>query len=220
MTAGHELGRTRAQVLQLLQRSTRPMTVVEIADSMHLHKNSVRFHLDSLVELDFAERSKEYTGHQGRPHLVYLATENSPNMTDESLLDLCQVILRNFVMTLPDPRAQAEEAGFHWGVDRAVQRANAPTDTTAADDTAEPDEIDALAEMMASQGFASTREGDQLTFTRCPYKLAAVSDDDMVAICALHHGMAKGFMSTHSENSIAPGDILTGPGCTVAVQRS
>ncbi len=201
------MGRTCAQVLQLLQSSTRPLTVVEIADSMHLHKNSVRFHLDSLIESGFATRFKEHTGTQGRPHLVYLATEDSPAVKDESLLELVQVILRNFVVALPDAADRSEAAGYQWGA------------TLAASATAAPDDpIDSLAGTMNSQGFATRRDGDTLEFTRCPYKLAAVDDADMVAICALHHGMTRGYLRA-SDSRLTADEVEAGPGCTVAVRR-
>lgn len=208
MTRGHGLGRTCAQVLQLLQSSTQPLTVVEIAESMHLHKNSVRFHLDSLIEMGFASRSKEHTGAQGRPRLAYFAAEDSPIMKDESLLDLFQVILRNFVMPLPDAEARAHDAGVSWGANIAAQEA--PSRKGA-------NQLESVGAMMTEQGFTCRRDGDSITFTRCPYLLAAVDEAEMVAICALHHGMVTGYVN-HNDPSIAPDDVVMEPRCTITVR--
>lgn len=208
MTRGHGLGRTCAQVLQLLQSSTQPLTVVEIAESMHLHKNSVRFHLDSLIEMGFATRSKEHSGAQGRPRLTYEAAEDSPTLKDESLLDLFQVILRNFVMPLPDSEARAHEAGVRWGASIASQEEPASPGA---------DPLEAVGTMMAEHGFTCRRDADSLTFTRCPYLLAAIDDAEMETICTLHHGMITGYVS-HNEPSITPDDVVMEPRCTITVR--
>lgn len=212
MSSAHGIGRTRAQVLQILQGSTRPLTVTEIAQTMHLHANSVRFHLDSLIESGFATSSKHHDGQQGRPRLLYSVTDASPLMLDQSLLDFCRVLLRDFVMSLPNPFRKAEESGFKWGVSRAEEHdEKVPPET---------DDIDVLTEMMATSGFVSTREGDQIAFTRCPYKVAAVEGDDLAVICSVHHGMIQGFLNQRSGGEIAPDDVTMGPGCTFSVNRS
>lgn len=201
--AGHGLGPTRAKVLKLLQESVGAMSVSEIAEHIGIHKNSARFHLDSLAEHGYVTRDKLLTGETGRPKLVYRATAASPNVTPEHLSNLCQILIRNFLVEKVDGTQLAEQAGYEWGVEHG-----------------RPDEeqgiLNSLAHILAEQGFAPTVAREQIWFDHCPYRSAHIDGDDLRAVCALHKGMVKGYLDT-SGSRLTTGDLKVGPTCTLAL---
>lgn len=53
------LGRTRADVLEMLRTADGPLGVREVAQRTELHQNTARFHLEALVEAGLAVREGE-----------------------------------------------------------------------------------------------------------------------------------------------------------------
>ena len=53
------LGRSRADVLDMLRAADGPLGVREVAQRMGLHPNTARFHLEALVEAGLAVRETE-----------------------------------------------------------------------------------------------------------------------------------------------------------------
>lgn len=88
---------TRVEVLRLLQVATRPLAVPEVAEAVGRHENTVREHLDRLVEARFATRSVESRGTRGRPRILYGAVPRAAGATlDERLRDgLTRVFLED-----------------------------------------------------------------------------------------------------------------------------
>src|SRR5680860_116471 len=66
-------GVSRVQVLEVLRAQTAPLAVVVVADRVGLHPNTVRLHLDQLVEAGLVAREPEPRDRPGRPRLVYVA---------------------------------------------------------------------------------------------------------------------------------------------------
>ena len=65
---------SRMAVLDLLRASDNGLGVVEVAAHVGLHQNTVRSHLDLLVEAGYAVRRTEAPSGPGRPRVVYEAT--------------------------------------------------------------------------------------------------------------------------------------------------
>jgi predicted ArsR family transcriptional regulator len=53
------LGRSRADVLDMLRAADNPLGVRDVAQQTGLHPNTARFHLEALVEAGLAERETE-----------------------------------------------------------------------------------------------------------------------------------------------------------------
>ena len=71
---------SRVAVLEMLREVGGPMGVRELAERMNLHNNTVRKHLDLLVENGFATRLRDGAARRGRPRYVYVASpESSPS---------------------------------------------------------------------------------------------------------------------------------------------
>jgi len=58
---------SRAAVLELLRSRAQPLGVSEVARDVGLHQNTVRSHLDLLVESGFAVRAQRGTARTGPP---------------------------------------------------------------------------------------------------------------------------------------------------------
>lgn len=186
----HGLGPTRTRVLSLLQSACDPLTVGAVAEELELHKNSARFHLDALVDAGYAERSTEPSGRTGRPPLLYTATSESPTISNAHLLELTTVLLDEFVAREPDGAEQALAAGRRWGRDTRDE----PT-------------VEGLKDQLARRGFGVQQEGDELVFTRCPFR-EAISPEQLPMVCAVHQGLLDGFVE---DSAIQIGTIAVGP---------
>lgn len=187
----HGLGPTRTRVLSLLQSTSGPLTVGEVAAELELHKNSARFHLDALVDAGFAERSTQPSGRTGRPPLLYTATDESPTIGNAHLLELTNVLLGEFVAPSDDATQRARVAGFNWG-----------SATREAD--AEPT-VDLVLERLGRRGFGVMENDGDLTFTRCPFR-EVISEEQLPLVCAIHQGLLEGFV-TGSTIEVGPIDV-------------
>jgi predicted ArsR family transcriptional regulator len=64
---------TRAELLRLLRAAERPRTAADLAAATGLHVNTVRSHLELLVDVALAVRGVEAPHGPGRPQVGYLA---------------------------------------------------------------------------------------------------------------------------------------------------
>lgn len=207
MTA-HGLGPTRARVLGLLQSAGDPLSVNQVAEQLEMHRNSVRFHLDALVEKGYVAQSVASTGVPGRPPLHYTATADSPTISNMHMAEMVEVLLHRFVAPSPDPESMAIQAGRDWGL-RVVE-----DDPDAGDG----DTLTDLARYFGHRGFTASSRDDALTFTRCPFR-GNVDDEVMPLICAMHRGFVEGYLevsgSPEKLRHLTPGDEV----CTVVFER-
>src|SRR5579875_2488050 len=86
------LGDSRARVLETLQTARAPLTVGDVAAKSGLHPNTVRFHLDGLVEHGLAERHTEQRATPGRPRALYTAHRGSAPAGQRSYRLLAQIL--------------------------------------------------------------------------------------------------------------------------------
>lgn len=193
----HGLGPTRARALTLLQRAAEPASVGEVADGLGVHRNSARFHLDALVEAGYAERAVSTPRSQGRPPLVYSATSAAPAMNNVHLLELIDVLLDGVLAGTPDAEAVGERAGRQWGA--ALVEPGASADRVAGD----------LVGHLAERGFGIERDGDDLRFTRCPFR-GIVAPERMPVVCAIHQGLIEGYLGA-SEGGLRASRLAIGP---------
>ena len=72
------LGRSRADVLDLLRAAGGPLGVRDVAQRTGLHPNTARFHLEALTETGLAVRETEDREAPGRPRIGYRAAADGP----------------------------------------------------------------------------------------------------------------------------------------------
>lgn len=179
------MSRARAIVLERLSRLRQPVTVAELSGMTGQHPNTLREHLDALVEAGFVARSlDEPPGGRGRgrPALRYEvrpAEEAQPQVREYA--HLAGALAGHLSRTSADPQRDAEDAGRHWGRDLVAQDPPAPGADRARHVLAVLDRL----------GFEPEHGPDGLVLLlRCPLLEAARRQPDVV--CHVHLGLVQG----------------------------
>jgi predicted ArsR family transcriptional regulator len=184
------LGRSRADVLDVLRGAAGPLGVREVAQRVGLHANTARFHLEALVETGLAVRAAEDRETPGRPRIGYRAVADSPAGGRRYRL-LAEMLTSLIAATMPAPGKAAEEAGREWGAYLTEQPP--PYQRPAAAEA-----VTKLAAIMTELGFApeltAGADGQYLIGLRhCPFREVAERHQDV--ICSLHLGMMRGTLA-------------------------
>jgi predicted ArsR family transcriptional regulator len=184
------LGESRTRVLHVLQGADAALGVTEVAEQVHLHPNTARFHLDALVEVGLAERASEDREQPGRPRTLYTASAGSA-LTGRRSYRLLAEILASFVAAQSAQPAQAAiKAGEAWG--RYLAERPAPFQhTDAAAGTKQ------LVRTLDDVGFAPeavTVAGEQqILLHHCPFR--EVADQHRDVVCSIHLGLMQGLLA-------------------------
>jgi predicted ArsR family transcriptional regulator len=183
----------------VLRGSESPLSIVAIADLLHVHPNTVRFHLKHLVERGQVEQVEPSRSSPGRPPLMFRAREGMDPTAPRNYLLLAEVLTAD-LGTERDFATKAKRAGRAWGhqlIDAA------PARSTNDDDEA----VDHLVAILDNYGFAPERridDGQQsIGLRQCPF-LDLVGSQARV-ICPVHLGLMQG--------------VLGSLGATVTVER-
>jgi predicted ArsR family transcriptional regulator len=182
------LGRSRADVLDMLRAADGPLGVRDVAQRTGLHPNTARFHLEGLTEAGLAVRETEEREKPGRPRVGYRATVDGPAGRRRYRL-LAEMLSSLIAGTMPQPGKAAEAAGREWGAYLTEQPP--PYQKLSAEDA-----IGKLTEVMEELGFSpQTEAGDgegqyRLCLRQCPFREVAQHHEDV--ICSLHVGLMRG----------------------------
>lgn len=184
------LGDSRARVLETLQTAHGPLAVGDVAAKIGLHPNTVRFHLDGLVEQGLAERHSEQRDTPGRPRALYTAHRGSAPAGQRSYRLLAQILTSYLAGASRQPEKAALRAGEEWG--RYLAERPEPfrrTDATTA--------TRQLARALDNIGFApepTTAGGKRkILLHHCPFREAAEQHREVV--CSVHLGLMRGMLT-------------------------
>ncbi len=184
------LGRSRADVLDLLRTADGPLGVREVAQRTGLHPNTARFHLEALVDAGLADRQAEDREAPGRPRIGYRAVADSPAGRRRYRL-LAEMLTSLIAGTMAEPGTAAEEAGREWGA--YLTQPPPPYQRLTAQES-----LAKLTEIMTDFGFAPQPAADggryRLCLHQCPFREVAERHRDV--ICALHLGLMRGALAT------------------------
>ncbi|HEX2039629.1 MAG TPA: helix-turn-helix domain-containing protein [Acidimicrobiales bacterium] len=176
---------TRYAIYLELARSPRALATAEIAETLGLHPNTVRPHLEKMREAGLLHVEVDNRGAVGRPqHRYWLAPEAPSLGLEPPTFPLLAGLLANVAAALgPDPE-QVAEAGREHGRHAGEQRREAGSCVAA------------LGEELAELGFdpAAADDGRTTTiaFTNCPYRALAEAFPELV--CHLHRGIVEGMV--------------------------
>lgn len=210
-------GSSRVQMLRVLREQARAMTVAEVAEQVGLHPNTVRQHLDHLVDVQLATREQERLGRPGRPHRVYAATppESGPEGLGggDSYRLLAGVLARHFEEVLPEPTAAAAAVGRAWGrrLTPATQQAERPDARQATGH---------VVQLLDGLGFSprSDDTGQTIELHRCPF--LQIAEEHPTAVCGVHLGLMQGaFTQLNSPVQVSRLDPFVAPGLCLAHLR-
>ncbi len=177
---------SRQRVLRALCRVAAPVPLADVAAAVGLHANTVREHLEALVEDGRVTTWHEHTGARGRPRALYRVTPAGLLAHDPGVdaLRLAGIILEAFGQDESKARATAFAAGARWGEELAASLAgvDAPIDRLVTALGAVGAELSISAAPSASAG-APGGVGC-VHVARCPFRdLAAVRPD---VVCGIH----------------------------------
>jgi predicted ArsR family transcriptional regulator len=184
----HGLGPSRARVLALLQDAGEPMSAHDVGARLGLHANSVRFHLDALVDAGLVTRDREVRTTRGRPRVRYAATTLAPRASRREYRALSTLLADVLHDRLPDAGSIAEQAGLRW--------AQTMPSGDRSGVASEPAALELLVDTLADVGFESrvTGERDDLRVevSHCPFLEVAEGREDVV--CGIHLGLMRGVL--------------------------
>lgn len=170
---------TRRRILDIVVASSEPVTVAAINDAVGFHHNAIRQHLAKLCAAGLVIESREQRQTPGRPRLLYRATSTAAPDAAEHYRRLAHLLVR-VARGRATPREVGRDAGHH--------DANRSVETT--------DSVAALEHESARRGFMPTRVKRngrvELVLNHCP--IADVASADPATVCALHRGLAEGFL--------------------------
>lgn len=174
-------------------RAHSPVRTVDAASDLGLHRNTVREHLDALVDLGLVERSTETAVGRGRPAALYRPSAADPAVAARDYAGLATALAGHLARTSADPERDARVAGVDWGRELAEETGRADGDQRRA-------VLDALARL----GFAPDDDGAErgVALRRCPLLDAARRYPSVV--CQVHLGIVEGLLQSM--------DAPTGPG--------
>lgn len=184
-SAVRRAGERRAQILEAVSREPGGVGIRDLAEATGLHENTVRFHLDRLLEDGLIERRAGEASGPGRPPLTFVARPGQRGRDNYELI--AQVLSASLRSASCDPESAAREAGRQWGRSRA-RELEPPVDSP------ERTALDGLTDLLHETGFAPEVVADPAGATvrvhRCPF--LSLSQADQVVPCGVHLGLMEG----------------------------
>lgn len=176
---------TRYAIYLEVARSPRPLSTAEIAETLELHPNTVRPHLERMREVGLLDVEADARGTVGRPQHRYSLAPDAPSL---GLEPATFPMLARMLLQL------ATAAGL--GTEEAVETAREQGEIDAARAAPGASCMEALVDRLDALGFdpAVVLEDRQaiVAFAHCPFGDLAGQDPEVV--CGLHRGLIEGFL--------------------------
>ncbi|MDO8108525.1 helix-turn-helix domain-containing protein [Isoptericola sp. b441] len=199
--------RSRAALLDVLRANGGAMGVDELAESVGLHVNTTREHLDRLVSAGLVSRAPEHRTTRGRPRILYRHREPEGARV-RNVID--GVLLAGYGHAMASPSATAELAGRQAAGDLIpeglLERARTPQEARRI-----------LVTELERLGFAPRDEGDGLRLCRCPVESLARERSEVV--CAAHLGMTSALVERIGQLEVLDATpFIDGESCIVRLR--
>lgn len=182
------VSRQQRVVLQYLRNQTGPVTVTALSQLCGLHPNTVREHLDALVDAGLATRRRARATGRGRPawHYRPRPPEQSPV---REYAGLAAVLAAQIARSSSDPHADALAAGEKWGRALLGDQDPAPTPREARE---------RVLTLLAEIGFAPEADGEaaEIRLPRCPF--VEIAREYPGVICTVHAGLVRSSLTVLS----------------------
>lgn len=180
---------TRYAIYLELARSPRPLATAEIAESLDLHPNTVRPHLERMRDVGLLEARPDSRGAVGRPQNLYSLASDAPSLgLEPPVFPMLARMLLDLAGDAGVAGEPAAAAGREQG--RRLAHRQGPPGRPC---------VEAAIAMLDELGFdpaAVTEDGvTTVAFGHCPFADLAASNPDLV--CSLHRGILEGFVDEH-----------------------
>ncbi|MDQ4215457.1 helix-turn-helix transcriptional regulator [Microbacterium sp. ASV81] len=168
---------SRVRILHLLfeagtSQSRAERTIGELCEATKLHANTVREHLQRLIEGGYVIATIEKRTTRGRPRVLYSAATGSPEASS------------------PVAREKAAAAARRGDLLRRVMR----TEASGLGQQATY-QLDALVEHLEESGFEPVVDEEQLTVELTPCPHAAARPEHRPVLCQVHLGLMQGVLA-------------------------
>lgn len=177
---------TRYAIYLELARSPRPLATAEVADTLGLHPNTVRPHLERMREVGLLDARPEARSGVGRPQKLYEISAHSPSLGLEP--PVYPMVARMLLDVVIDAGVDAEPA-LAAGRQQGRRLAHTPV---ASRGTC----VEATVCVLDDLGFdpAAVVEDDVATvaFGHCPF--ADLAERHPEVVCSMHRGLIEGFV--------------------------
>ncbi len=161
---------SRVRILYLIQ--ARPeRSIVELREATGLHPNTVREHLQRLIEGGYVIPTIERRATRGRPRTLYSAATGAPEASSPVARDKVSAAARRGDL-----------------MRRLLPSAASELDTDATY------QMDALVEHLEESGFEPVVDSDALTIDLTPCPHAAALPEHRSTLCAVHLGLMQGVL--------------------------
>jgi predicted ArsR family transcriptional regulator len=195
---------TRYAIYLELARSPRPLVTAEIADTLGLHANTVRPHLERMREVGLLDVTTDPRGEVGRPQHRYSLAADAPSL---GLEPPTMPVLARMVLSLAERLGagadDAAEVGEAEGRARAAAYEDAPSALEAL--VADLDRLGFDPIVTEGGGDDTDLDPDDITavvaFANCPFYDLARAHPDLV--CSLHRGLVAGFVAQMGDAEVA-----------------
>ncbi|SJN46468.1 POSSIBLE TRANSCRIPTIONAL REGULATORY PROTEIN [Microbacterium esteraromaticum] len=162
---------SRVQILHLVQtRSDR--TIGELCEATGLHANTVREHLQRLIEGGYVLQVAEHRTTRGRPRTLYSAATGAPDASSPVAREKVAEAARRGDML----RRILSEEGSEFGREATYQ-------------------LDALVEHLEESGFEPVIDEDSLTVELTPCPHAAGAPEHRPLLCEVHLGLMQSVLT-------------------------
>jgi predicted ArsR family transcriptional regulator len=178
---------TRYAIYLELARSAAPLSTADIAESLGLHPNTVRPHLERMREVGLLDVRTEVRSQVGRPQHLYSVAPDAPSLGLEppTYPVVARMLLR-----------MAARAGLSG--DDAVEAGREQGRADAHAYAAAPSCLEAVIAQLSVLGFDPAVDGSEdgetavVAFAHCPFRELAEANPDLV--CNLHRGLLEGLV--------------------------
>jgi predicted ArsR family transcriptional regulator len=180
---------TRYAIYLELARSARPLATADISETLDLHPNTVRPHLERMREAGLLDVEVGGRGDVGRPQHRYSIAANAPSLGFEppTMPVLARMVL-SMAARLQASADDAEAVGRTEGRTRARPYAQAPSTLEAL-----VSDLDRLGFDPIVTEAAGDPDAALVAFGHCPFAELAETHPELV--CGLHRGLVAGFVA-------------------------
>jgi predicted ArsR family transcriptional regulator len=167
-----------------------PLDARELADRVGLHVNTVRVHLNALVDAGLVESETQPPQGRGRPRVAYRVTADNGEQGGRRYRLLAEILTGLIARFGSGAGEQLVEIGEAWG--HHLVEAPPPYAELTDDDA-----VARLVGLLAEIGFQPTLEGRgrgrQILMRPCPFLELARAHQDV--ICPIHLGLMRGALA-------------------------
>lgn len=162
---------SRVRILHLVQ-SRAERTIAELCEATGLHANTVREHLQRLIEGGYVIQTTERRTTRGRPRTLYSAATGTPEASSPVARDkVAEAARRGDLM-----RRVLDEQSSELGPEATYQ-------------------LDALVEHLEESGFEPVVDEHELTVDLTPCPHAAGRPEHRPMLCDVHLGLMQGVLT-------------------------